>query len=170
MAAYLADSRTLARLLLWGAIICPVGAIAATFFVDGWPAQRFLILYVAPLFLAAPLWVRLRLEAYSSATVFRTAVDATVFILSFARFVSGDLLPFSGHMFFLTYSGLTTTTTSYRLLALLLILETTWFKLWLWRDPLTWTVGLILGILAAGIFWRNEMAGRLRRSSGTLAI
>jgi hypothetical protein len=63
--------------------------------------------------------------------------------------VLGELLPFSGHMLFLAYSGLTTRRTWYRGLALALLVETTVFKLWLWRDVTSWALGLALGLLAA---------------------
>ncbi|MGH7461097.1 MAG: hypothetical protein ACREMA_08720 [Longimicrobiales bacterium] len=142
---------TARRALFWCALVLPAAPVGAAFFAQGWPAQRFLVFYVAPLFLAAPLWVRVRLRESTPQLSLHTIVDATVFMLSFARFVLAPVLPFSGHMMFLTYSGLTTRTAGYRLLALLLLAETTWFKLWLWRDSATWSVGLILGIVAAGI-------------------
>jgi hypothetical protein len=138
------------RLLLLAVVTLPLGAVVAAFLVEDWPARRFLIVYTAPLLLAAPLWVRIRVTDPQRNRV-RTTVDAGVFLLSFARFVSGDFLPFSGHMLFLTYSGLTTRSARYRILALLLLSMTTWFKLRLWHDPQTWAVGLILGSIAAGV-------------------
>lgn len=137
------------RLLVWGAVVLPAAAIAAALVVHGWAAQRFLAFYVAPLFLAAPLWVRLRLEAKSIEWNGRTIVDIAVLVLSFLRFVLGEILPFSGHMLFLVYSGLTTRERWYQLLGLVLLIETTVFKLWLWRDRYSWGLGLALGLLAA---------------------
>jgi hypothetical protein len=63
--------------------------------------------------------------------------------------VLGEVLPFSGHMLFLTYSGLTTTARWYRWLALVLLAETTVFKLWVWRDVYSWSLGLVIGLVAA---------------------
>jgi hypothetical protein len=135
-------------LLRWAALLLPVGAIAVAFFIDGWPAQRYLVFYVAPLFFAATTWMRLRLDDGWPAMNTRFLLDVLVLGLSFLRFVIGTLFPFSGHMLFLTYSALTIQHRGYRFLAVVLLLETTWFKLWLWRDPYTWLLGLVLGLLA----------------------
>ncbi|MBA2670105.1 MAG: hypothetical protein H0U67_07035, partial [Gemmatimonadetes bacterium] len=61
------------------------------------------------------------------------------------------MLPFSGHMLFLTYSGLVTRHAWYRVLAAVLLAETTVFKLWLWDDPSSWVWGLALGAVAAAV-------------------
>lgn len=143
------------RVLLAAAVAFPAAALAAAVLVRSGgvdfgarsgAAATFLVWYVAPLFLAAPLWLRERLHVTG-----RThALDAAVTVLAFARFVSGGLLPFSGHMLFLSYSALTPPATrGYRVLALALLIETTIFKLWIWRDPRSWGLGLVLGLLAA---------------------
>jgi hypothetical protein len=143
------DARTAKRFLLWSAALLPSAAIVAALFVDGWPARRFLILYAAPLFLAAPLWLRVRIAENGFAPNRQALVDGAVLAFSFLRFVLGELLPFSGHMLFLSYSGLTIRRSSYRWIALVLVAETTVFKLWIWRDPRSWSLGLAMGILAA---------------------
>jgi hypothetical protein len=129
------------------AVVAGVGHQAMTGTVAG---LRFLALYVAPMFLAAPLWARQRLAGLEQRPASVRAVDGGVLVLSLARFVAGGVLPFSGHMLFLTYSGLTVRARGYRWLVGLLLLETTVFKLWLWRDPQSWSLGLGLG-LAAGL-------------------
>lgn len=136
------------RSLLWVAIVLPLAALAAGAREPDWPAQRFWALYVAPLFCAAPLWVRLRV-AEARRLDWRAALDATVLGLSFARFLASGLLPFSGHMLFLTYSAIATTSFRYRVLAAVLIAETTFFKFWIWKDWRSWLIGLALGIIAA---------------------
>lgn len=86
-----------------------MAAPVALAWLDSWAAARFLTLYVAPLLLAAPLWARERLRALGAAGStrwWRIALDAAVVLLSIARFVVGEVLPFSGHMLFLTYTGL----------------------------------------------------------------
>lgn len=151
----LAHGALIRRVLLAAAVAFPAAAIAAAVLVRygildfderSGAAATFLVWYVAPLFLAAPLWLRGRLHVAGRTR----ALDAAVTVLAFARFVSGGLLPFSGHMLFLTYSALTPPVTrGYRLLALALLIETTIFKLWIWRDPRSWALGLVLGLLAA---------------------
>jgi hypothetical protein len=138
---------TVRRALLWCAVIFPLGAIGATLFVEDWPARRFLLFYLAPLFAIGPLWVRLRLGDTSRRFDLIAGIDAAVFVFSVARFLSGTLLPFSGHMLFLTYSAIVTNRPSYRIIALLLLCVTTWFKLALWRDQASWGIGLVLGFI-----------------------
>ncbi|MEO5816279.1 MAG: hypothetical protein ABIT20_13470 [Gemmatimonadaceae bacterium] len=111
---------------------------------------RFLALYVAPMFLAAPLWLRHRLVGFDQRSAVMHTIDAVVLALAVARFGFGEMLPFSGHMLFLTYTAITVNAAGYRWLAVVLLIETTIFKLILWRDPASWSVGLGLGA-AAGI-------------------
>ena len=129
------------RVLRWSAVLFPAAAMVEAVFVHGWPAQRFLLFYVAPLFLAAPLWVDLRIGEGGLTLTRRSVTDGVVTVAAFLRFVLGTILPFSGHMLFLTYTGITTPQRWYRWLALVLILETTVFKLWLWRDRYSWSLG-----------------------------
>jgi len=159
------DRAALPRLLLWTAVALPAVPLAGALVADGWPAQRFLALYVAPLFAAAPLWLRLRLRAPDAARGIRAWLDGAVLLLSFLRFVLGGVLPFSGHTLFLTYSGLTTRDAWYRWLAAALVVETTVFKLWLWRDASSWALGIALGLLAAWSYSRlSPRHGRPPRS------
>jgi hypothetical protein len=144
--------RIVRRALLVTAVLLAVAALAAVTFVCDWPARRYLIFYLAPLFLAAPLWVRLRLADWPPRYTTRIAIDAIVFGLSFARFVSGELLPFSGHTLFLTYSLVTTASLGYRIAAVVLIADTTVFKLWIWHDVASWSIGIGLGLVAA-VLW-----------------
>lgn len=140
-----ADARWL---LQWAAVLLPIAAAGTALFVDSWYTQRYLIFYVAPLFFAAPFWVRLRLEHGWPELNGRFLLDVAVLGLSILRFLIGSLFPYSGHTLFLTYSALTTPHRAYRYLAAVLLVEVTFFKLWLWRDPYTWLLGGVLGLLA----------------------
>lgn len=159
----LAARAPLRRLLAWCAVLLPLaclvvaaalraGAGAALPGVGARPAAaaRFLALYAAPLMLAAPLWARGRLVHLERLAPRTRALDVGVTVLALARFVAGAMLPFSGHMLFLTYTALARPgDRGYCWLAAVLLAETTVFKLWLWRDPTSWGMGLALGLLAA---------------------
>lgn len=135
-------------------LACLVAAPVALTWLDSWEAARFLALYVAPLFLAAPLWARERLRAHMAtggAPGWRPLLDGAVVLLSLARFVLGEVLPFSGHMLFLTYTVLLPASRAYHWLAAVLLVETTVFKLVLWADVSSWAIGLVVGALAAGL-------------------
>jgi hypothetical protein len=127
------------------------------------PDARFWALYVTPLFLVAPLWARHRLGAAARLGGAVLLLDAGVIALSLARFLASGFFPFSGHMLFLTYAGLTTRAAAYRWLALLLLVETTLFKLWLWRDPRSWILGLLLGAVVALLAWLAQRRHVMRR-------
>lgn len=110
---------------------------------------RFFLLYVAPMLIATPIWLRLRLAEGPLSFSRRWLLDAVVVFVSALRGIGVPGLPFSGHTLFLTYSGIVTPHRGYRVLALLLMLETTVFKLWLWQDPKSWSLGIAAGILLA---------------------
>lgn len=110
---------------------------------------EFFFLYVAPMLIAAPWWVRVRLAERPLTISARWVLDAVVILLAALRAVGVPWLPFSGHTLFLTYSGIVTRHRGYRILALLLMLETTVFKLWLWRDPGSWSLGIAAGVMLA---------------------
>ena len=138
------------RVLMWAEGLLPALAVIGAFVVHDWPARCFLLFYTAPLFLAAPLWVRLRLNnSESPRRLSRDIADVVVLTLAFARFVLGAFLPYSGHTLFLCYSILVTGSRGYRLLAAALLVLTTWFKLSLWNDQRSWALGAVLGVLFA---------------------
>ena len=135
------------------AVAVPLAFAAGALVVDGWAARRFLLLYVAPFFVAFFLWARVRLGWMETGRSAVLVVDGIAVVLGAIRF-AGLPVPFSGHMLFFTYAGLTTPSASFRLLAVLLAAETTWFKLALWRDPHSWALGIAVGaaLAAARIF------------------
>jgi hypothetical protein len=118
--------------------------------VDGWPARRFLLLYVAPFFIAFFVWARIRMDELPRTGAGALAVDAFATVLGAVRF-AGAPVPFSGHMLFFAYSALTTRSAGYALLVLVLAAETTWFKLVLWRDFASWGLGTAAGVALAAV-------------------
>jgi hypothetical protein len=146
----------LGRALPWAAGVMGMAAVLAGFLVEAGPARRFVVFYIAPMVVAFPLWARVRLDGIERRPRARIVLDAAVVVLAVARTVTG-LLPFSGHMLFLTYSLLTTRERLYQAIAVLLLVETTWFKLGLWSDLRSWSIGLVAGLAAAGAW---AVAGR----------
>ncbi|HEY0016361.1 MAG TPA: hypothetical protein VGC13_08585 [Longimicrobium sp.] len=130
------------------AVAVPLGFAAGALVVDGWAARRFLLLYVAPFFVALFVWARIRLGRMREDRTAALLVDAAAVALGAVRF-AGPFVPFSGHMLFFAYSALTTRSAPYLLLALVLAAETTWFKLVLWRDPYSWGLGIVVGVALA---------------------
>ncbi|HJR65786.1 MAG TPA: hypothetical protein VJ802_05120 [Gemmatimonadaceae bacterium] len=110
---------------------------------------RFFLLYVAPMLIVTPIWLHLRLAERRLSLSRRWLLDAVVVFMAALRGIGVPGLPFSGHTLFLAYSGIVTRHRGYRVLALLLMLETTVFKLWLWRDPKSWGLGIAIGVLLA---------------------
>ena len=147
----LVETRRLRALLLVTALVCPAIAVFAGLRASNWAVERGLNFYIAPLFFAGPLWLRVRLGEAVPRWGARWAMDLSVFALAVLRFVTGHWLPFSGHMLFLTYSGMTTRSGGYRVFAVALALETAWFKFVLWHDPRSFWLGVIGGALAAGV-------------------
>jgi hypothetical protein len=148
------------RLLLWGGVAA-AAVVAITGVATG--HARFLTGYVAPFFLAGPLWLRLRLRSIESTPPAATWLDAAVFALAALRSVpiAVGILPYSGHMLFVTYAVAVTPERGFRAVAAVLLLTTTAFKLWIWRDPASWAWGLGMGITAALL--RARLAARDRR-------
>lgn len=147
------------KLLISGIVIAPVLCLLAArwAFVEtgSWGAVRFFVLYALPLFVIAPIWARTRLAIIHELSWLTLAIDATVLVLSIARFFASDVFPFSGHMLFLTYTLLTSRHASYRWLALALIVETSVFK-YMWHDSRSWAIGLVLGLVATLISERRR--------------
>lgn len=147
--------------LALAAVVVPMIFAAGALVVDGWPARRFLLLYVAPFFVAFFLWARIRVDEAARTPVAALAVDAVAVGLGAVRFV-GPVVPFSGHMLFFVYSALATRSVAYRWLALALAAETTWFKLVTWRDPASWSLGVAAGLVLAAA---RALLARSTRSS-----
>jgi hypothetical protein len=148
------------RALLWGGV-ASAAAAAATGVATG--RVLFLAGYVAPFFLVGPLWLRLRLRRIETTPRAVTWLDAAVFALASLRVLpmAVGILPYSGHMLFVTYAVLVTPERGFRALAAVLLITTTAFKLGIWRDPVSWGWGLGMGIAAALLHaWLAARDGR----------
>jgi hypothetical protein len=132
------------------AVAVPMAFAAGALMVDGWPARRFLLLYVAPFFVAFFAWARIRVDEVERTPAGALAVDGLAVGLGAIRF-AGLPVPFSGHMLFFAYSALATRSVPYRLLALVLAAETTWFKLAVWSDFASWALGIGAGVALAAV-------------------
>jgi hypothetical protein len=140
------------RLVRLAGAVAFLGAVAAAILLesDDWSAQRFLLVYVAPLFLFGAMWARDRLAVLDTLAPSVVALDALVFAAGALRIAGGwGVLPYSGHMLFLSYAAATPGRPGLRLAALALIAMTTWFKLVLWHDPRSWLLGLVAGLALA---------------------
>ena len=143
----------LLKALFLAAIAGPLLAVVLAVRLNDWPARRFLLLYLAPLAVTVVWWISLRLKALESSTPLTRVVDLLVFALAATR-LAGAGLPLSGHMLWLTYAALTTRDRWFRFVAVVLVVETTIFKLGLWHDTQTWALGAIVGVLMAAVYWR----------------
>lgn len=138
----------LRRMLLAGAVGVPLLFAAGALVVDGWAARRFLLLYVAPFFVAFFAWAWVRVGRIERDRPAALAVDAAATVLGAIRF-AGLPVPFSGHMLFYAYAALTTRSPRLLLLVLALAAEATWYKLVVWRDPRSWALGIATGCALA---------------------
>ena len=136
------------RALIVAAVAVPLLFAAGALVVDGWAARRFLLLYIAPFFVAFFAWAWIRVGRMEDDPPGALAVDALATVLGAIRF-AGLPVPFSGHMLFFVYAGLTTCSTRFLLLILALAAEATWFKLVVWRDPRSWALGIAAGTVLA---------------------
>lgn len=144
---WLVSYRKPVRLFLLGA-----GLIAATPFIfwgiqaDFLIVQCVILLYVAPLIFIFFLWLRARIDESEEWSPLRLVLDGVVVIAAVLRMVPSIGLPWSGHMVFLIYTLSTTREQLYRWIALGLVIETSIFKLWFWKDWQTWSIGTLLGM------------------------
>jgi hypothetical protein len=142
----------LRRLMVVGAAAVPLlFVVRAALVVEGWPARRFALLYIAPFFVAFFVWARLWLDRVDRDPPGALAVDAAAVVLGAVRMVAVPVVPFSGHMLFFAYSALTTRSVPYLLLVLAVAAGATWFKLVLWRDPSSWALGIGVGAALAAV-------------------
>ena len=116
------------------------------------PRPGFVAFYIAPFALGFLLWVRRRLlDSWAGADA-RLAVDGLAVGLSALR-LAGPVIPPSGHMLFFVFSLLTTPSPGYRAVTLALIAETSFIKLVVWRDPTSWAVGILAGLVLSGAYF-----------------
>jgi hypothetical protein len=154
-----------------GIAFVAVNLIAITVYGADWSAQRFLLIYLAPMLLYGAAWTRERLARVGRDPSPLLAVDAIAFVAGALRAGGGwGVLPYSGHMLFLSYAAVAPASIWLRLVALALIAMTTWFKLVLWHDVRTWSLGLVLGLVLAGlraVLARRDASSRAQIGAAT---
>lgn len=151
--ALVARRTTLDRWLAWASPALAAASLAVALFVHSWEVRWFWIIYVAPMLAAVPFWLRLRLASLERIPTAARVLDGAVFLTAFLRFIQVGGVPASGHTLFLTHALVTVRDLRWRAIALALLAMTTWFKLALWHDPRSWSVGIAAG-LATGVLGR----------------
>lgn len=141
------------------AVVVPLAIAAGALAVDGRDGRVFLLLYIAPFFVAFFAWARTRVDEIGDTRAGAWAVDALATVLAGTR-LAGTLLPASGHMLFFTYSALATRSVPYRLLVFVLAAEATWYKLVVWDDPASWAIGIAAGAALAAVRIRIHRSTR----------
>lgn len=141
------------RLLVVGAAVAVAAIVVAAALRTGdWPAQRFLLVYFAPVLAYGAAWLRDRLARIDRLAPPLLVIDAFAFTAGALRAAGGwGVLPYSGHMLFLSHAVATPGPRSLRLIALGLVAMTSWFKLALWHDVGSWGLGLAMGLALAGV-------------------
>jgi hypothetical protein len=139
-----------------GAAGVPLAFAAGAAMADGWEAKRFLLLYMAPFFPAFFLWARWWMDEIEQRHPAVLVVDAVAVVLAATR-MTGTWLPFSGHMLFYAYAGLTTRARALQLLIGGLAVAAGWFKLVLWDDWRSFGLGIAAGLALAAV---RLLAGR----------
>jgi hypothetical protein len=127
-----------------------LAVLALTRHHGDWPAQRFLIVYTAPMFAFGAWWARALLASVGSLPTRVLIIDALAFAAAGIRVAGGwGVIPYSGHVLFLTFVLLSTSDRRFRWSAIALLAVATWFKVALWNDWRSWSLGLMLGVLLA---------------------
>jgi hypothetical protein len=142
------------RAILVGAGVGVMAAalVAVVLRQGDWPAQRFLLVYFAPMLAYGAMWARDRLARIADDDPVALSIDAFAFAAGALRAAGGwGVLPYSGHMLFLTYAVVTSRPWSLRVIAGALFAMTTYFKLVLWHDAQTWSLGLAAGLALAAL-------------------
>ncbi len=141
----------LRHVLLFIGVVVTLPVLVAGVQVEDSPTRRMLLLYIAPLWFQAFLWLRARVAEPVLWKPSALATDVLVLGLSALRMIPLPLFSYSGHMLFLVYTAFTTREQLYRYAAGVLLIETTVFKLWLWNDWASWSIGIALGLIGAGV-------------------
>jgi hypothetical protein len=136
-----------------------LAGLALTRHRGDWPAQRFLIVYMAPMFAFGAWWARDLLSRVGSAPARVLVIDALAFVAGGIRVAGGwGIIPYSGHVLFLTFVAISSNHRTILWSAIGLLVVASWFKLSLWNDCRSWSLGLMLGVLLAIV--RRVAVGR----------
>jgi hypothetical protein len=141
----------LRKILAALAVAMPLACFLAVPCFASWPEKRFLVFYLAPILSMAAAWACIK-TGTPPPSLICLGLDALVFAGALGRFVIGEALPFSGHMLFFWHALLTTPSRIFRAAAAALILETTWFKLGIWKDYESWGLGSALGLFCGAAY------------------
>lgn len=104
--------------------------------------------YVMPIIAPFVIFLIERLERFGQIAIIPRLIDALIVITAMWR-VIGDVPFISGHPLFLAYALLTGYSRLSRMTALIVLLEVTYLKIFVWNDSITLLSGIILGGLAA---------------------
>ena len=105
---------------------------------------------MAPLFAFGAAWAGAVLSTIDRVEPRVLLVDGLAFFAGAIRAWGGwGVLPYSGHMLFLTFVALTAGDRGFRWTALVLLAVSSWFKLALWHDWRSWSLGVTLGVMFA---------------------
>lgn len=110
--------------------------------------------YVVPMIIFAAALVDDRLAHGQQLRAAGTALDAAVILIAASRLLTSRF-PYSGHMVLLVYGLMTACGRPMRILAVVLLIHATALKLLAWHDPVTWSIGAVMGYLFARFHKRS---------------
>lgn len=145
----------LARYLLIASVVAPVLIVLlCVLFRREVGRPLYFAVYFAPAIGAFFLSISYRLLELKQYGLVRGFIDGLVILLCSLR-MTAPLVPMSGHMLFFVYSGLTIRSRLFRMIIAALIIQTSIIKLVLWGDYWSWSLGVLSGVLLAGVFARS---------------
>jgi hypothetical protein len=111
------------------------------------PKILFLIFYFLPITIFFVFWVNHKVKEFHKFDKLMV-IDSIVVILSALRAINSlaFILPYSGHMLFLSYLAVTIKSQKLRIFIFILLVSTTIFKVIIWKDYFTWINGMILSM------------------------
>ena len=128
-------------------ILTMLFGIAASFIRNFNGAGRVILLaYHLPIGFAFSMFVLTEAVNFRKEQVARHFTSILVTVFSVLR-VLVEVPSYSGHAFFITYMVLVTESLAARIVAVLVLLDVIYFKVWLLRDPTVWG-GMVLGLVA----------------------
>ena len=104
--------------------------------------------YVVPIIFPFTIFLIYRAEGLQQRKWGQWLIDSAVIITAMWR-VIGDVPYVSGHTLFLTYCIFTVNSLFGRIIAMIVMIEVLYLKLFIWNDSITCLVGIFLGVMAA---------------------
>ncbi len=142
-------------LCIVAAIVLPGFALYREYIYDDWANRIDQIRYFLPMTIITPLWIYCRLNEVRHITFTQILLDLSALLIAMSRMVVA-FIPFSGHMVFLAYTFMSTKSNWYRVFAMMLLLDTTYFKWIVWGSFLNWGFGLAIAITLAKLRKRRN--------------